>query len=410
MERGHDDHEALEPHARVHDERDDEEGRRARPHALQPQHLGRGDVAEEERPVEGRVGTGQPVPDHVLVVGVAAVPGHERFDHVAVGDDQPGGEKDLRHVLEVPRGDEVLELVDGAQRDGERQDHGEARVDGAGDEVGREDGRVPARELRHREVEAHHGVHRDDERCGEAGEQEIGGLVAVPVACRAAPAHGEHAVHEAPRAGLRAVAQGCEVGDQPDEPEEQRDREVGEDREHVPHQRAPELRPEGHRVRVGDEPVEVPGAAQVEEREEAGAGDGEDGHRLREAVDRLPPLLAEQEEDGRDERPRVPDADPPHEVDDREAPRDRDVHAPDADAGEQQVADRVHQHEEEEERDAEADQPAARGAAAQHDRADLVGDGGEGVAGLDDRRRGGRGARGLHGQAISGLGFFTAAR
>ena len=50
----------------------------------------------------------------------------------------------LRHVLEVPHGQEVFEVVEDAQRNRERQHHREAGVDGAGDEVRREDRGVPA--------------------------------------------------------------------------------------------------------------------------------------------------------------------------------------------------------------------------------------------------------------------------
>ena len=63
-----------------------------------------------------------------------------------------------------------------------------------------------------------------------------------------------------------------------------------------------------------------------------GAGDGEERHRLGEAVDRRPPRLLEQQQDRGDQRAGVADADPPDEVDDVEAPADRDVVAPDADA------------------------------------------------------------------------------
>ena len=77
----------------------------------------------------------------------------------------------------------------------------------------------------------------------------------------------------------------------------------------------------------------------MEDGENAGADHGEDRHRLGEAVDAGPPLLPEEEEDGRDQRAGVTDADPEHEVDDGEAPGHRDVVAPDADAGGDQVAD-----------------------------------------------------------------------
>ena len=61
------------------------------------------------------------------------------------------------------------------------QHHGEAGEDGAGDEVGREDGGVPAGQHRGGEVEGHDGVHREHQRRGEAGQQQVGPLVLGPV-------------------------------------------------------------------------------------------------------------------------------------------------------------------------------------------------------------------------------------
>ena len=253
---------------------------------------------------------------------------------------------------------------------------------------------MPPGQLGDREVEADDGVDGHDERRREAGEEQVGHLVPLPVPRGASPAEREHAVGDAPDTALRAVAERGEVGDEPDVPEQQRDGEVGGHREHVPHERAPELRPERHRVGVRDEPVEELRAAQVEEREEPGAHDGEDRHRLGEAVDGLPPLLAEEEQDRRDQRAGVTDADPPDEVRDREAPGDRDVDAPDADADGEQRRDRHHEQREEAEPDRETEEPSAPRTPREDDAGDLVGDRGVGVRRADDGRRGAPGRRG----------------
>ena len=84
---------------------------------------------------------------------------------------------------------------------------------------------------------------------------------------RASPSRGCRR-RPAPTRCLRAVAQRRQVGDQADVPEQQRDGGVGRDREDVPDQRAAELRPEAHRVRVGQQPVEEPRPAQVQQREQ----------------------------------------------------------------------------------------------------------------------------------------------
>ena len=137
-----------------------------------------------------------------------------------------------------------------------------------------------------------------------------------------------------------------------------RHRGVGADREHVPDQRAAELRPDAHRVRIRQQPVgRQPRPAGVDQREHQRAGDREERHRFGEAVDRRPPVLLEQQQDRRDQRAGVADADPPDEVDDVERPADRDVVAPDADALQEQVADRHQQEVQEQEPDQRRDDP-----------------------------------------------------
>ena len=145
-------------------------------------------------------------------------------------------------------------------------------------------------------------------------------------------------------------------------------------REHVPDQRAAELRPDLLRVRVGEEPVEEPRPAHVQQREQPGAHDREEGHRLGEPVDARPPLLVEQQQDRRDQRAGVADADPPDEVDDREAPGHRDVDAPDADADDQQVADPEHAGRSSSSPATPSDEPPGRrGWAVLHEPGDLSG-------------------------------------
>ena len=124
-------------------------------------------------------------------------------------------------------------------------------------------------------------------------------------------------------AARRAVAQRGEVGDEADEPEEQRDREVGGDREHVPESgllkfgQMPIWFGIGSRKYANQtRPTWMPGKMQR-------ADDGEDRHRLRGAVDRRAPLLAEQEENGGDQRAGVTDTDPQDEVRDVPGPEDR---------------------------------------------------------------------------------------
>ena len=67
-------------------------------------------------------------------------------------------------------------------------------------------------------------------------------------------------------------------------------------------------------ITVGEQPVSQPRPAGVEQREQPGAGHGEQRHRLREAVDRGAPVLAQQQQDRGDQRAGVTDPDPPDEI------------------------------------------------------------------------------------------------
>ena len=318
---------------------------------------------------------------------VGAVPGEEQFHGVAVADHQAGRQHDLGHVVDVAHRDQAFHPVEAADGDGEGEHHGEAGVDGAGDEVGREDGGVPAGNHRHREVEAHHRVHREHQWRRQAGENQRGHFVTVPVAGRTAPAERERAVNAGLDLRHRAVAHRRQVGDEADIPEHDRDGGVGRDGEHVPDQRALELRPQAHGVGIGEQPVgRQPRTAGVEHGEDRRAGHREDGHRFGEAADRHAPLLLEQQQDGGDQRAGVADADPPDEVDDVERPADGDVVAPDADALEQQVAEGHLQHARQAEGNQQDADPAEREALGQRNLRDGLGDRLEVVPRQDDRR------------------------
>ena len=62
----------------------------------------------------------------------------------------------------------------------------------------------------------------------------------------------------------------------------------------------------------------------MQQRKQTGAGDGKKRHGLGEAVDRLAPFLPQQQQNRRDQRARMSDADPPDKIDDVESPGHRD--------------------------------------------------------------------------------------
>ena len=227
--------------------------------------------------------------------------------------------------------------------------------------------------MRDREIEAHHGVHGNDQRRRQPGQQQRRRLIPRPVHGRTAPAHRQHSVNDLRGAVLRAVAQRRQVRNQSHEPEQQRNRGVRRNRENVPHQRAAELRPQPHRIRIRHQPVEEPRPAHVQQGKHAGARHGKKRHRFGEPVDGSAPLLPQQQQNGGNQRAGVTNSDPPDEIDDRKAPADRDIDAPDAHALHQQVRHAIKFSSiNRAERDGEAENPARGRAASQHNRADLV--------------------------------------
>ena len=350
VQRRDDDHEPLEPHADVDDDRQGEQDRDARARLLEPEDLRADHVAADHGPVGPGVRSARAVHEREALVRVSAVPRGEELRGIGEADHRPGHEHDLRHVVEVLEGDDVLEAKRRAADHHERHHHGEAGEDRARDEVGREDRRMPSGEDRDREIHRDDRMNREDQRRREGREDEIGALVVVPLPHGAAPSEREETVDELTDRGFRPIAHRRQIRDQADVPEQDRDGSVHADRKDVPEKRAPEVGPHTHLVGDREHPVGDPDASHVDPGEQQRAHDREDGHRLRRAVDRGAPFLPEEEEDRRDERPGVPDADPEHEVRDVPRPADGDVESPDADPLPEEPRDRHAEKAEERER------------------------------------------------------------
>ena len=107
--------------------------------------------------------------------------------------------------------------------------------------------------------------------------------------------------------------------------------------------------------------------------EHGSAQHGEDGHGFGGAVDGGAPLLAEEQQDRRDERAGVADTDPEDEVRNIEGPAHAVVESPNADAFGDEPGDHSAQVQQGGEGDAEADPPAFAGLAFKRAR-DIVGD------------------------------------
>ena len=98
-ERGHDDHEALEPHADVDQDRRDKQDDKIRAHFFPPEHLRHDDVADNHAPVRPPVRSERAVDEREHLVIVAAVPRDKKFAAVRVPDHHAGDHQNFRHVL-----------------------------------------------------------------------------------------------------------------------------------------------------------------------------------------------------------------------------------------------------------------------------------------------------------------------
>ncbi len=340
LQRRHDDDEPLHPHAHVHQDGNREHQQQAPPDGLEPEQLGEHDVAGHHdgkgppQRAEGAIREGEG-----LVI-IALVKRREKLDGVGQPHQAACGQHQLGHGFDMARGQVVLQVQNLADHEHQGQDHGHAGEDGPCHEVGRKDGGMPAGQQGGGEVGTHHGVDGDDQRRRQPGQQQVHDLVAAPGPVRPVPAQTEQADEAPVPPRPDAVAERGEVGDQTHVPEDQGDQEVGADGEEIPDQRRAEIDPQRPApVGVRNDPVKQPRPAHVDDGKDAGAHHRNESHRLRGSVDRGPPFLAEQKEDGRDQGPGVTDADPEDEVGDVKGPADRSVEAPRADAHDELVGD-----------------------------------------------------------------------
>ena len=74
-------------------------------------------------------------------------------------------------------------------------------------------------------------------------------------------------------------------------------------------------------------------------RKDTGTHHGENGHGFRRTIDRCPPLLPQEKENGGDQRSGMTNTDPPNKVNNSPAPSDGMIQPPDTDTGGNEVTD-----------------------------------------------------------------------
>src|SRR6202011_6238965 len=126
MQSADDDDETLEPHAGVHAHAYEVNDENVSPAPAEPEELRRKHVAEQHAdPPVPPIRTEDPVPKGEPLVSVAAVPRDEKFHRVGIADERPGQQNDLRHLVDVLRRDDVVELENRARWNQQRQHHRE---------------------------------------------------------------------------------------------------------------------------------------------------------------------------------------------------------------------------------------------------------------------------------------------
>src|SRR5690606_25872448 len=100
MQAAHD-HEALEPHADVDEDCEDEGDQQVAADFPEPEELGCDDVTDDHRAVSPPEFTQGAIPERVTFVNVAAVPCDEKFHRVGVAHHGSREKHELVHVLDV---------------------------------------------------------------------------------------------------------------------------------------------------------------------------------------------------------------------------------------------------------------------------------------------------------------------
>src|SRR5215467_2131759 len=221
-EADHHNNKALEPHANVDDDGHKEQKRDVVAQLVRPERLRQKDVAENQCEIKVRVRAMETLLYEEHVELVAAVKREEKLEEVAVGDNEAGSQHDFGHVVEVAHGDEVFQAVRFAQRNRDAQHHGKAGINSSRNEVRWENRGVPAGNNGDGEVEADYRVDGKNQRRSQSGEEQVGGLIAVPMTNGTAPAQGEHPVNDLLCFGGGMVAQGGQIRDESQKPKHQR--------------------------------------------------------------------------------------------------------------------------------------------------------------------------------------------
>src|SRR5512142_10745 len=109
----------------------------------------------------------------------------------------------------MARCNKVIKMIEIAKRNRNCQYHRKAGIERSGNEIGRENGRVPARGNADGKVHTDDTVNGDDQWRRQGSQEKIESLVPDPMPCIPTPAHGEQAVKYLRYGSRGAITQGC---------------------------------------------------------------------------------------------------------------------------------------------------------------------------------------------------------
>ncbi len=112
-----DDHETLEPHPDIHQDRDDEKPGETPPDLLEKEEERNETVAAHHDPKLNAVFPQSTPSKGFLLHNIVAVPGEKVFDHVGVTDDQACDDNGFGDIFQNISGNEHLIMEDLSHRD-----------------------------------------------------------------------------------------------------------------------------------------------------------------------------------------------------------------------------------------------------------------------------------------------------
>src|SRR5690349_2967477 len=121
MQSNDDNHESFEPHADVHQNRNDENKPKLLPAPFDPKNLWYDHIATEHEEPRPLIRAKRTIQEMEPFIRITTIPGNEKFHDIGIANDRTGRQGNLTHHIDVTHGNEILELENRPQRNQQRQ-------------------------------------------------------------------------------------------------------------------------------------------------------------------------------------------------------------------------------------------------------------------------------------------------